>query len=257
MLAWAAPDHWSCFSTSPARYKAAADQHPRRAAVARQRTQRVRTCGPGRAMPPEAATIASTGRAECCSGSATAQSVAACGINGRRNSAASLAVFMPTMRWTGRSASLTDAPPSTTPAPGLWPPSSHSSQSARQQRREPAAQTLQPRRPFRTRRCRRHPWAAPRRAARRSRCRRCRTGMRPAATAAAALPAASRNGTLPAPDVHAAAQSHRRADAFGARQQHVQHIRWLHHRSPPARRASGCRPFPPAISVSVSPSISR
>ena len=122
----AAADH-SSFSTSPARYSVpqiSTLAGPGSRAIAASASA---TCGPGRATPPDAATIASTGSAECCPGSATAHSVAACGSSGRKNPTASLLSFIPTIRCTGRSAQVPRCTPSTSPAPGLCPPSSHSS----------------------------------------------------------------------------------------------------------------------------------
>ena len=122
------------------------------------------TCGPGRATPPDASTMASTGRASCCPGSATAHRVVANGTNGRRNSVASFACFMPTTRCTGRSDHDRRCSARTIAGAGIVPAVQPQLPVRRQQRGQPAMQALQPRRPFRARRCRRAIHRQPRRA---------------------------------------------------------------------------------------------
>ena len=141
-------------SSRPASALRLPDKGCRRSAPARVRSRgsarsASATCGPGRATPSDASTIASTGRASCCPGSATAHRVVASGISGRRNSVASFDCFMPTTRCTGRSDHARRCSASTMPAPGLCPPSSHSSQSGGSSAASRAVQALQPRRPFR------------------------------------------------------------------------------------------------------------
>ena len=199
------------------------------------------TCGPGRATPPDAATIASTGRASCCPGSATAHRVVANGTNGRRNSAASFACFIPTTRCTGRSDHDRRCSARTIPAPGLWPPSSHSSQSAG---------NIAASRPCS--RCSRAGHSAcgdaaqasiaspTTRASPRSRCRRCRAGTRLAAMASAGRATPSRRSIEPPrPDMPVAIRAaDRRTDACGRAPAARRAPRAAAHRSPPARPAS-------------------
>ena len=189
--------------------------------------------------------------------------LAARGSSGRRNSAASLLFFMPTIRWAGRSDGQ-QCSASASPAPGLWPPSSHSSQPAGSVAGQPPVQALQPRRPLgagQAARDRRGRQAAARPATRQRRCRRCRSG------AARAAPAAARPARRPHPHRRArppAGRSSSRGRAPAASRPPAPPRRAAPSRTTGVLRAGHARPpgfiipaFSPAIASSVSPRKSR
>ena len=136
--------------------EAAADQHPARAAArARSRRSASATCGPGRATPPEAATIASTGMRQVLPGFRHRPQRR--GVRQQRAQELGGVLACPSCRrsgapagrprWQMRAEHLAGAGIVAAVQPEL--------PARRQQRGQPAVQALQPRRPFGARRCRR------------------------------------------------------------------------------------------------------